>query len=290
MKRFWLLLIVVGSLGCAADTEPLAVLGDLCAFPEDCESGECFMGQCSAACTNASECESDAHGLICSPAGMCERRCASFGASSRSFAGGLHYCVDGDWASCAAADPVEACASCGCDVFGGGTCVEGIGCVVPRGAGEACTEQYECAAGLVCHGDDGQCGARRAMGEPCSIDAQCSTSNCSTDGAEGAVGVCNQALGTACVRGSGTCTDCYIRRGGLLGGNEGVCLRRACDPDRAPTCPHFGNHEFECARTNAGGHGCFERCPHPDVSVGHQCLRQGLYCRDGLIRDFCRRL
>jgi len=124
------------------------------------------------------------------------------------------------------------------------------------------------------------------MGETCLADSDCSSSNCSTDGDITMVGHCNQALGSSCEPGSdaagshetATCTNCYQTF--FAGG--GVCLRRACDLENAPTCPSFGGHDFNCAMSTSGGYNCFERCEDEFDSCFNAlryCYRAGDYCR-----------
>ncbi|MDQ3033751.1 MAG: hypothetical protein M3Y87_15145 [Myxococcota bacterium] len=123
----------------------------------------------------------------------------------------------------------------------------------------------------------------RAMGEPCSIDADCDTRNCSTDGNETAVGVCHQPLGTVCEWDSDTCSNCL---GDSLN-TSGICSRDTCDPLDAPNCPTYRDHGFECVMSTDGLYRCYERCLPDDEGDTrfHSCFQGFGGCSSG--RDYC---
>jgi hypothetical protein len=121
------------------------------------------------------------------------------------------------------------------------------------------------------------------MGEPCSVDAECETLNCSTDGDDSMVGHCNQELGTRCTsptrdRVTATCTQCMF----TFGVTDGICFRAACDPVTANHCQSFGGHEFQCDRSTEGTYHCYELCEFAGDDCWYDtvsCYTEGDYCR-----------
>jgi hypothetical protein len=196
----------------------------------------------------------------------------------------LEICATGRrFAPCSTQPPASACLVCGCEPFGGGTCIVGMGCVVPRANGEECTVDAQCVSGS-CHRDTELCGNPRPMGDACTVDAECASSNCSTDGLTTSPGVCNQPLGSRCTgpmsgrNRTETCTNCLID----FGADAGICLREDCAPGTAPTCPSFAGHEFECALGADDTYGCFEVCEDEFDDCFYDsfsCYRAGDYCR-----------
>ena len=132
-----------------------------------------------------------------------------------------HVCRGGVSVSCAELEAAEACATCGCGPFGGGSCVPGVGCFTPREQGAAC-----------------------------SYDQQCVTQSCSNDGDLNVQGTCGQTLGTYCTD-LETCTLCV----GMTATKAGVCTRWSCDSKTAP-CPPL----WSCLPRAAGGQRCFQQC------------------------------
>lgn len=264
--------LVVGLLGCGGESP--ALFGEPCIEAADCESGRCedlggvFGRACTADCTAGAACGT---GTVCEPdLGYCTSPCAE-----RSVTGSgesAEVCVSGLYQACSSQSDVSFCDVCGCAPFGGGTCIEGRGCVVPREDGATCEADFECAGGT-CFRDTQTCGSPRAMGEPCRADAECETDNCSNEGDVATEGVCNQPLGSSCTRGSSTCSRCVIS-----GFEVGVCSRDACDPTHAPNCPTAEGYRWECERTTEGGHACFQVCM---PSGAFQCFDSTLICSDG---------
>lgn len=272
-------------LGCSSGSG--AALDARCTANADCASGMCidtasYESYCTATCTSASDCGSATSDLTCDTVGgACVRRCGT-GTTSGSGAS-TQLCVSGLFVACSTLDAVSHCDTCGCAPYGGGVCIAGMGCVTPEADGSACTLDAQCSSG-VCYRDTHTCGAPRGMGGVCHVDAECSTSNCSTDGNTSMAGVCNQRLGSSCTAPTtgntrtATCTDCLI----TFGNSSGVCLRDACDPTNAPTCPDFDGHTFECAQSTNGTNHCYETCP----DTFHRCFYDTVSCfRAG---DFCR--
>ncbi len=165
-------------------------------------------------------------------------------------------------------------------------CFEDTGtCGPPRADGEACSSGADCVSES-CLSDE-TCGAPRAMGGACLDDADCETSNCSTNGVGDTPGTCLQELGTACTTASGTCQRCLNEDAPL--GIMGRCSRLRCDETRAPTCPRFGEHQFECRESVMPGESyCYEIC-QPDEDGDRtfhgcydrfdSCISGGMYCR-----------
>lgn len=153
---------------------------------------------------------------------------------------------------------------------------------MPMPDGSPCERDEGCSSGI-CYWNTRVCGAPRAMGEPCSVDAECESLNCSTDGNSSARGHCNQVLGTSCGSSAretytDTCTSCRY----TFGQTYGVCFRTACDPVTANHCQSLDGHDFECARSTDGYYYCFERC----AFAGDRCWFDTDYCYEA--GDFCR--
>jgi len=149
------------------------------------------------------------------------------------------------------------CQQCGCEPFGGGTCVAGVGCVQPMPDGSACTRAADCTH--VCDPETHTCITARAMGMACHYDAQCTTSNCSNDGEIGTAGVCNPMLGSTCMH-ANDCTECV---GWDSTFQSGFCSRARCDPTNAPSCPSL----WVCEAGSDGAHHCYETCDYA-TSIG----------------------
>ncbi|MEZ4253883.1 MAG: hypothetical protein R3B99_37230 [Polyangiales bacterium] len=260
-------------MACGSGTPPAAFL-EPCVEALDCESGLCedlggSLGRrCTQECAPGSSCCRDR--LQPAPRVLrvaLQRRGLVVGSGTTA-----EVCVGGLFAACAAQDPARYCESCGCAAFGGGTCVEGRGCIEPREDGVECAQDYECRSG-VCF-SDGVCGTPRAMGEACREDAECETSNCSNNGDISREGVCFQALGSSCRRSDDTCSRCILPSFG----DVGICSRTACDPTYAPNCPTAERRQWECARTTEGGHACFQECDEEGIFA---CYQSSLYCARG---------
>lgn len=269
--RPWIIVLGIGLAGCAMDERLPTELGGACGLDTQCASGQCghLDGRsfCTEECVDASGCSAEAGLPLCRPEGFCAPACRE-GERSGTGATAL-LCRGGAFVACSDQDPATACAACGCEPFGGGMCTS-TGCELPRADGEACTTDLQCAS-RACYRDTNVCGAPRPMGEPCTVDAECATSNCSADGAAGVTGVCNQALGTTCTRSTTTCTRCI----GASTLSDGICSRRRCDPERAPTCPRVSRRTWTCDRTVDGDHRCFETC---DYEASYWCLEDSDYC------------
>jgi hypothetical protein len=161
-------------------------------------------------------------------------------------------------------------------------------CGAPRMNGEACVEAGDCVSDTCL--SDGLCGDARPIGGDCRVDADCATSNCSTNGDETRVGQCMMALGEVCDA-SSPCERCRTSTGGApLGGFEtGRCFRSGCDPSDAPNCPRFDRHTFSCARSVEGTYHCYEECtadPATGRTDDHDCWDSLGFCDGG--RMFCR--
>lgn len=254
-------------LGCAGPPPP-ATFGETCVANADCESGACAASDrfCTQECSGT--CPA---GYVCGPSGFCERPCST--GSTQGSGASREICVDGLYVACSTRDAASACASCGCEPFGGGTCAEGSGCIVPQPDGSPCTSNVGCTSGT-CYRDTSVCGPPRAMGEPCTLDSECETQNCSTDGDYSSPGVCNQELGTECT-GFGrtaTCTNCFEWDSIL----PAVCAREHCGPDAA--CPQLGVSErvWSCELSTDGSQRCYEQC---DPESSYRCFDSGDFCR-----------
>ncbi len=286
MNRLWgtplfVHLLCWGALALGACASEMAgELGDSCQAPTDCVSERCATdggaAYCTVECGSNADCAMGSRTLFCSPDGMCEAPCVE--GRTEDYAGGRYLCRMGEYEACAGLEPASACEACGCEAFGGGVCVDGVGCVTPQPDGSACSGDYECTEGRCA---DGICEAPRAMGEACADDEDCATRNCSTDGRAGVMGVCNQELGTSCRDGSTTCSRCIFGRSSFNG--EGICSRENCDPINAPNCPSLrGGRRWTCHPTTEGTHACFEVCDDDDVL--YSCFRARNNCRNG----FCQ--
>lgn len=272
----------VSIVGCANGV----AFGEYCEFGEDCASGLCEVTArvCTRACEAESDCVSEGpYRLVCD-AGMCSAPCSPF--VTRGDGASREVCTtEGHFAPCSTALTAERCDVCGCEPYGGGACVEWVGCLTPQPNGASCTAPYECESGS-CHRDTSTCGAPRATGEPCSADWECATRNCSTDGDPSMVGHCNQMLGSSCAAPGAsagsfetdTCTLCAR----ATSGGAAVCLRAACDFNYAPNCPSFAGHDFDCWPSTEGAYHCYERCEtERDSCFAYTqiCLAAGDFCR-----------
>ncbi len=257
---------VVCLLGCTS-APPLSTFGRACAEDGECESGVCGAeGFCTEECSGSS-CPA---GYRCDASGVCVTACSE--GSTQGSGVGREICVDGSFVACSTGDAASTCAACGCEPFGGGTCVAGTGCVVPQPDGSPCTADVGCTSGA-CYRDTSTCGPPRAMGEPCTVDAECETHNCSTDGDPTVAGVCNQELGSECA-GFGrteTCTNC-LHYDSIL---APVCAREHCGPEAA--CPQLGDSRrvWSCELSTDGTHRCDERC---DPESAYNCFDSGAFC------------
>lgn len=289
-SAFVLATVLAAVTGCGAGGSG-APLGEDCLNNAACASGMCIetnftRSYCSAPCSAASDCTGADVPLVLTcdtAAGNCVHVCLS--GQTQGSGAGTQICGSGGlFVACSSLDAVSSCDACGCEPFGGGTCVAGMGCVMPQPDGAACTIDAQCTSGA-CLRDTHQCGAPRAMGGACHVDAECATHNCSTDGNASMAGVCNQSLGTPCTqdasgsRHTATCTDCQVS----FDYPGGVCFRAACDPTNAPNCQDFDNHPFQCAAGGTDGrYHCYETCS----STIHRCYYSTYACYE--VGDYCR--
>lgn len=268
---------LVSMLGLWACGEAGAGFGDPCFEGADCASGRCenLGGAFGRACTVECDGAGCATGTVCDDGlGYCVSVCRS--GDPRGTGEATEVCIDGDYQPCSAQSEVEFCNVCGCEPFGGGTCVAGRGCVVQRADGEACTEDFECSGGKCFVA--GTCGSPRTLGEACRVDEECRSGNCSTDGDSSVDGVCNQELGTSCDAAPAsipTCTECLAID---IRGERGVCSRRNCDPTNAPECLRFDGRRWSCVATTSGRHACFENC---GFDPSYRCFDNSDYCERG---------
>lgn len=150
------------------------------------------------------------------------------------------------------------------------SCLADGTCGPPRADGQPCTDPSDCVSSSCL--SDATCGAPREMGGECSVDADCATSNCSTNGIGTEPGRCMQTLGTPCRAADGTCERCLNED--TFTGTQGRCFRSRCDEERAPTCPSFDRHMFECQESVRPGESyCYEVCtPDEDGDrTRHNC-------------------
>lgn len=268
MRTSAYLMVLAGLVGCTG-ASPLATFGQRCSEDADCESGACAPeGFCTEECSEGSSC---GLGYVCGTSGLCVTACPD--GSTQGAGADRQICVDGFYVACSSGDAASTCSRCGCEPFGGGTCVAGSGCVIAQPDGSPCTTDIGCTSGA-CHRDTGTCGPPRAIGEPCTVDAECETGNCSTDGDPTTAGVCNQELGSECTGfdRTETCTNC-LRWDSIL---PAVCAREHCGP--GAECPQLGDSRrvWSCEQSTDGAYRCYE-----------QCNFEGSYnCFDG--NDFCR--
>ncbi len=230
---------------------------------------------CSQNCESAMECSPV--GFVCDINAVCAAPCTSGEVTRR--ADGSFVCIDGEFESCTSQPAAEVCGTCGCDVFGGGTCEPGVGCVLPLENGEECDRDSRCTSGL-CLRDSAVCGEPSAEGEPCTEDVECATQNCTNDGNRSVEGVCAPALGTPCTVGSTLCTRC-IRSFSFS--DTGICSRQNCAPNTHENCPRTGSRSWTCWPTVSGNHACYEQCPtEREREAGYNCYSSSAFCRDGL--------
>ena len=261
--------LALNALACIGeDAEPKFGFDERCFRDSDCESGVCgrtdpYVDLCTVKCDKPSEPCSEGDGYVCRETLTCGTPCEPGRTSGVCGA-------DGVIRTCEEVD-ATACQICGCDLFGGGVCDPGKGCVEPAELGSACTNDSFCTSGT-CDPETHTCIELRVreLGESCHHDFECKSENCSNDGKVDEAGKCNQKLGTACTQGSDTCTDC---QGGIF---DERCGRQNCDPETAPNC----GEGWECAKAEQG-YRCYESCESGEV---HLCFDgfstcQGGYCR-----------
>lgn len=269
---FWLALSGLFYTGCTSDSGSLLV-GSPCISGAQCTTGQCEPDRtsttvCTQSCVSDVGCPGD---LFCL-SGFCHSGCRD--GETMGTGASRQLCVDAEFRACAELDDVAQCDVCGCEAFGGGVCLDGMGCTILVDAGGSCTVDAVCADG-VCYQDTSTCGAPRAIGEPCIADAECASSNCGADGS-GVAGVCNQELGSSCgltVRGrTDTCSRCIPAQFG-----DSICSRDSCDPENTNSCIVGGARRWECARRTDGTHGCFETC----TDARYFCFDPSDICRNG---------
>ena len=241
-------LVAAGFLMSAcSDEEPKLEDGARCADDRECEGGACvslpdlLFSFCSSPCAAAIECRITAYHRmpVCRENGFCGPPCYGL-----SYIPAGYVCREGLLATCESLAPVDGCARCGCEIYGGGACVEGRGCVLPMPDGAVCTIDEECVG--YCNSDTHNCRAAFEFGAACGRDSECASRNCSTDGGAGFLGRCNVALGSTCTRMD--CTDCIDTFVGSY------CSRARCGP--TARCPEG----FECLEATDGVMRCYEAC------------------------------
>ena len=260
-------LLVMGRLaGCAGP--PPTAFGGACVDDAECETG-IRAPDPDRFCTRECSGDSCPTSFVCGSSGLCGRTCTD--GRTQGSGASEEICVGGAFVACSTQDAASACSVCGCEPFGGGTCMEGTGCVVGQPDGTACTMAIECTSGA-CYHDTSTCGAPRATGEACLVDSDCATQNCSTDGDTSTPGVCNQELGSDCSGGrqTDTCTNCIA-----YSSSSSICGRRHCGPEAA--CPQLGGRTWSCEMSTDGTQRCAEQCD-PSAS-GYLCLDLVQDCR-----------
>jgi len=170
-----------------------------------------------------------------------------------------------------------------CDVFGSG----GV-CAAPRGQGQECRLDIDCASGNCESGSPPRCAAPRTAtptatplpldnGEPCADNSDCQSDHCVDDfccesascpndescGLPGHEGECfppPRQGGDQCIPGVDECED------DMVCNEDGVC----CDTDTCPPgerCDIFGSMGF-CSEPLPQGEECRD---HPDCAAGLEC-------------------
>lgn len=191
------------------------VVGSPCGSAEDCSSGYCVEGQCSAGesgspCVLDSDCESQSHCVDL----VVERVCSD-GKEGSACTGKVGDCTAGLYCS-----PRETCAS----GVAGDTCYYDGDCLNEKCArgtctdgklGQACSGIWQCEEGLRCISDI-VC-ASGADGDPCSEDQDCSSGVCG-DRAD-----VDEAEQAACLNYGGI--DACGEGAVCL---SGICLRQFC--------------------------------------------------------------
>ena len=234
-----------------ADMTSLGVArGGSCARNDQCTDGHCADGVCCdtacdgvcMACTiektgsqtgqcsltksgvKHSKCDTKAANS-CGTNGMCN------GAGKCSFWDSTNECVA---AACNAGDfvPAQKCSGAGaCQAASPSKCGE-YACTA-QGCKTSCAVAGDCSAGVQCIG--GKCGGKRALGEACSANSECTSPGFCVDG------VC---CGAKC---DGKCEACSAA---ISGGNNGECL---------PVPASKGN-QADCAVQSAASCGTTGRC------------------------------
>ena len=288
-------------VACGGDTAPL---GAECMSDASCASGMCVAIDgtqvCSEPCTAGELCAGapDDPLLTCREGNVCGPRCTFSGVQAD-----FQCDPDGTVRSCASGNDVADCAVCGCSYFGGGRCVDGMGCIDPLPIGATCTVDEVCESnlcrpdtdvctapltdGTACQGDrycaSGLCGAGGSclspgdLGDACREDRECVSDHCSTDGNTSTVGTCQIGVGRGCGTFiSANDPNCEICRAVSLGN---LCFRESCNSTNA-ACPSG----WRCLNTDGGGNACFQLCdpdrPFSSCSVTTaQCSANGVCSR-----------
>ena len=293
---------------CDADNHCVAKLapGNPCSSDGQCATGNCKDGVCcdtpcggackacnlagsAGTCADipsgqdpASECQSGA----CNGAGACEldngQSCAN-GAACLS-----GHCADGVCCNTACNNPCDAC-SVAAGAGTNGTCANladgsaGIPACAPYLCnGSSATCPGTCAADADCVGGDhcdgsGHCVAKKAQGQPCSSNGECTTGFCVED----------RCCNTAC---NNPCDACSVAAGAQTDGTcanvaDGGAGTPACAPylcnGASPTCPQSCTSDADCVSGDYcdAAHHCVAK-----LAQGQGCSSNG-QCASGSCAD-----
>lgn len=224
-------------------------------------------GACPSSCTNDASCAS---GLYCNSSQQCVPKVALGTACTGNSQCTSGNCVDGFCCNAACAGGCDRCNLPGsvgtCKVVDSGTVGANPSCgaYVCNGLSNACPtsciSDAQCASGGVCL--NGQCEAKRALGQPCTIDKSCTSGAC-VDGV-----CCNSACnGGGCDRCDlpGFLGTCKIAPLGHAGG-PGSCSPYLCDGVNA-VCPSSCSGDANCE----SGHGCVSGICEKKKANGESC-------------------
>lgn len=282
--RGWMLAMLMALTGCAA---PLGE-GEPCSADEDCAAGTCEtidgLQTCSSPCALGDECPAAADGAprTCREDGHCGAACTFAGARDG------RVCRDGAVLQCSALEAADACESCGCDVFGGGICVEGTGCVQPGPEGAACTEDRFCESRL-CEPSSSTCVAPAPPGADCTMDRFCASGLCEPSSS---TCVAPAPVGAACTTDRFCASELCNPLTGLC--TEVLVAGDACESDRYCASGICGALSRVCVEPGAIGDPCSmdRECESSNCSTDGDATRVGA-CNQPLgeecDRDHCNR-
>lgn len=309
--------VLVSLLAVGCGDEKLAD-GQPCIEGRQCVSGLCATvdsgNVCTQSCTIGDECPAldDGSARVCRENSVCGAPCAYSGLRG----GYLCNPATGQVLTCADGNDLDHCGACGCAVFGGGVCIEGLGCVDPVSDGGECAVDAICAS-LLCNPNGGTCTQPLPAGELCSNDRYCASRLCNEVCVELLVdgepcdadrycesGMCDAmlgcispgAVGDACVRDthceSGNCsTDGDYSMPGTCNipllsecGSAPTCTRcvsttflaSICSRETCSSSASCGEG-WSCERSTDGQRRCYQTC---DPDGFFQCRdSSGTYCR-----------
>lgn len=281
----------------------------VCASSADCPTGLCLNGVCSS-CASNSQCSTGlCQGGACTPctsssdcpSGLCvDNACVACSSNAQCSTG---LCQGGVCSSCDANSDCQsnvcdggACTQCEQDSdCGNGLCVAGVcvECLIDEqcesnlcsdGLCAACTRNRDCLT-RICN--EGACAICKEAGEPCSLNANC----CSFECTEGTCIASECESDFECVTNycnSGSCMSCLTNEDCA----PGSCLNGACiectSSGDCPTNLCLGGLCASCARNSDCPTGiCVDGACQSCLVSGTECLSNENCCSNSCVAGAC---